>query len=139
MSKSIINRRNSLKHDIPDKMSRRQALAAGTASAGMIIGASCGQSPETQSTNTSNGPWTVLDRKPFWHYRRCGVEALLSMGKKSEALQYAEGSRGLNQPDSAIDQACEEILTSSGLHDEAYRRYGLRAAQGKPMESLRVE
>jgi hypothetical protein len=72
----------------------------------------------------------ALDRKPFWHYRRYGVEALLSMGKKSEALQYAEGSRGLNQPDSAIDQACEEILTSSGLHDEAYRRYGLSAAQG---------
>jgi hypothetical protein len=72
----------------------------------------------------------ALDRKPFWHYRRYGVEALLSMGKKSEALQYAEASRGLNQPDSAIDQACEEILISSGLHDEAYRRYGLRAARG---------
>jgi hypothetical protein len=72
----------------------------------------------------------ALDRKPFWHYRRHGVEALLAMGKKSEALKYAEASRGLNQPDSAIDQACEEILISSGLHDEAYRRYGLRAAQG---------
>jgi len=72
----------------------------------------------------------ALDRKPFWHYRRYGVEALLAMGKKSEALKYAEASRGLNQPDSVIDQACEEILISSGLHDEAYRRYGLRAAQG---------
>jgi hypothetical protein len=72
----------------------------------------------------------ALDRKPFWHYRRYGVEALLAMGKKSEALKYAEASRGLNQPDSAIDQACEEILISSGLHDEAYRRYGLSAAKG---------
>ena len=72
----------------------------------------------------------VLDRKPFWHYRRYGVEALLAMGKKSEALKYAEASRGLNQPDSAIDQTCEEILISSGLHDEAYQRYGLRAIQG---------
>ena len=72
----------------------------------------------------------ALDRKPFWHYRRYGVEALLAMGKKSEALNYAEASRGLNQPDSAIDQACEEILISSGLHDEAYRRYGLSAAKG---------
>lgn len=71
----------------------------------------------------------ALDRKPFWHYRRYGVEALLAMGRKSEALKYAEASRGLNQPDSTIDQACEEILISSGLHDEAYRRYGLRAAQ----------
>ena len=72
----------------------------------------------------------ALDRKPFWHYRRYGVEALLAMGRKSEALKYAEASRGLNQPDSTIDQACEEILISSGLHDEAYHRYGLRAAQG---------
>ena len=72
----------------------------------------------------------ALDRKPFWHYRRYGVEALLAVGKKSEALKYAEASRGLNQPDSAIDQACEEILISSGLHDEAYRRYGLSAGQG---------
>ena len=72
----------------------------------------------------------ALDRKPFWHYRRYGVEALLAMGKKSEALRYAEASRGLNQPDSTIDQVCEEILISSGLHDEAYRRYGLRTAQG---------
>jgi len=72
----------------------------------------------------------ALDRKPFWHYRSYGVEALLAMGRKSEALKFAEASRGLNQPDSAIDQACEEILISSGLHDEAYRRYGLRAAHG---------
>lgn len=72
----------------------------------------------------------ALDRKPFWHYRRFGVEAMLAMGKKSEALKYAEASRGLNQPDSAIDQVCEEILISSGLQDAAYRRYGLSAAQG---------
>lgn len=72
----------------------------------------------------------ALDRKSFWHYRCYGVEALLAMGRKSEALKYAEASRGLNQRDSTIDQACEEILISSGLHDEAYHRYGLRAAQG---------
>ena len=52
------------------------------------------------------------------------------MGRKAEAVQYAEASRGLNQPDSVIDQACEQILISSGLHDEAYRRYGLSAAVG---------
>jgi len=28
----------------------------------------------------------ALDRNPFWHYRRYGVEALLAMGKKPEAL-----------------------------------------------------
>ena len=52
-------------------------------------------------------------------------EALLALGKKAEAIQYAEASRGLNQPYTMIDHACEEILISSGLHKEAYRRYGL--------------
>jgi hypothetical protein len=66
----------------------------------------------------------------MWHYRRYGVEALLAVGKKTDAVQYAEASRGLNQPDSVIDQACEEILISSGLHEEAYQRYGLSAAVG---------
>ena len=66
----------------------------------------------------------------MWHYRRYGVEALLALGRKADAVQYAEASRGLNQPDSVIDQACEEILISSGLYEEAYQRYGLSAAVG---------
>lgn len=71
-----------------------------------------------------------LDNPPMWHYRRYGVEALLAMGRKAEAVQYAEATRGLNQPDAMIDQACEEILISSGLYEEAYRRYGLGTALG---------
>ena len=71
-----------------------------------------------------------LHRYPMWHYRRYGVEALLALGRKAEAVRYAEASRGLNQPGSAIDQACEEILISSGLQEEAYQRYGLGAATG---------
>lgn len=71
-----------------------------------------------------------LNRYSMWHYRRYGVEALLAMGKKAEAVQYAEASRGLSQPESVIDQACEKILISSGLHEEAYQRYGLSAAVG---------
>lgn len=71
-----------------------------------------------------------LHRYRMWHYRRYGVEALLALGKKAEAIQYAEASRGLNQSDSVIDRACEEILISSGLHEDAYRRYGLSAAMG---------
>jgi hypothetical protein len=71
-----------------------------------------------------------LSRYPMWHYRRYGVEALVALGKKAEAVKFAEASRGLNQSDSVIDQACEEILMSSGLHEEAYRRYGLSAAEG---------
>lgn len=72
----------------------------------------------------------ALNRYSMWHYRRYGVEALLAQGREAEAVQYAEASRGLNQPDSVIDQACAEILISSGLYEEAYRRYGLSAAVG---------
>jgi len=71
-----------------------------------------------------------LNRHPMWHYRRYGVEVLLALGKKTEAVKFAEASRGLNEPDSAIDLACEEILVSSDLHEEAYQRYGLSAAEG---------
>ena len=37
-----------------------------------------------------------------------------------EALAFAEASRGLNQPDMAIDAACEKILLDIGRVDEAY-------------------
>lgn len=72
----------------------------------------------------------ALDSYPMWHYRRYGVDALLALGRKADAIKYAEASRGLNQRDSVIDQACEEILISSGLHEEAYQRYGLNGAEG---------
>ncbi len=71
-----------------------------------------------------------LHRYSMWHYRRYGVEALLALGRKADAVRYAEASRGLNQPDSVIDRACEEILISSGMHEKAYQRYGLNAAVG---------
>ncbi len=72
---------------------------------------------------------SLLDLAPytFWHHRRWGVKVLLAMGKKADALRYAEESRGLNQPDSAISAACEQILLESGMAEEAYRRYALEA------------
>ena len=74
----------------------------------------------------------LLDKAPFkwWHNRRWGAKALAAMGKKAEALRYAEDSRGLNQPDWQISQDCESILLSSGMIDEAYKRYALQANQG---------
>lgn len=73
----------------------------------------------------------LLDKAPFkwWHDRRWGVKALAALGKKSEAIRYAEDSRGLNDPGWQIAQACEAILLSSGLADEAYRRYAIEANQ----------
>ncbi len=74
----------------------------------------------------------MLDKAPFkwWHARRWGVKALSAMGRKAEAIRYAEESRGLNDPGWQIAQACEALLLSSGLIDEAYRRYALEANQG---------
>ncbi len=69
-------------------------------------------------------------RYKWWHDRRWGVQALAAMGKKAEAIRYAEESRGLNDPGWQIAQACESILLSSGLLDEAYRRYAVEANQG---------
>jgi len=74
----------------------------------------------------------LIDKAPFkwWHDRRWGVKALAAMGNKAEAIRYAEESRGRNDPSWQIAQACEEILLSSGLLDEAYRRFALEANQG---------
>ncbi|MDE2465048.1 MAG: hypothetical protein KGO02_15230 [Alphaproteobacteria bacterium] len=69
-------------------------------------------------------------RFKWWHERRWGVKALVAMGQKAEAIRYAEASRGLNTPEQQIAQTCEGILLSSGLADEAYRRYALETNQG---------
>ena len=74
----------------------------------------------------------LIDKARFkwWHNRRWGVKALAAMGKKAEAIRYAEDSRGLNDPGWQIAESCEAILLSSGLADEAYRRYAIEANQG---------
>jgi len=69
----------------------------------------------------------ALQRFPFWHDRKFGVQALLSERRTDEALAYAEASRGLNQPDAAIDRVCEKILIDIGRVDEAYEKYALTA------------
>jgi hypothetical protein len=69
----------------------------------------------------------LVGEKEIWSYRSWAVKALAAMGKKSEAIRYAEASRGSWTSDSAVDRLCEEIVLTSGLADEAYRRYGLRA------------
>jgi hypothetical protein len=73
----------------------------------------------------------LLEQAPhkFWHDRKWGVKALISMGRRGEALRYAENTRGLNQPSWAIAQACEEILLASGMAEEAYSRYAIEANQ----------
>ena len=74
---------------------------------------------------------SLLEKARFkwWLERRWGVRALLAQGKKKDALSYAEASRGLNAPDGQISAMCEDILLSSGLAEEAYRRYAIEANQ----------
>ena len=74
----------------------------------------------------------LIDKARFkwWHDRRWGVKALVAMGRKAEAVRYAEDSRGINDPGWQIAEACEAILLSSGLVDEAYLRYAIEANQG---------
>ena len=69
----------------------------------------------------------LLDSDPIWWYKRWAVKALAASGKKAEAIRYAEDCRSPWALDLDIDAICEEILLSSGLVDEAYERYGLRA------------
>ena len=74
---------------------------------------------------------SLLDLAPYksWYNREWGVKALISMGRKAEALRYAEDSRELNDSPVAIAQACEEILLASGMTEEAYNRYAIEANQ----------
>lgn len=74
----------------------------------------------------------LLEKAPvsMWHYREWGVKALAAMGRKTEAIHYAEASRGLNDSPIAIARACERILLSSGFADEAYARYAIEANRG---------
>ncbi len=72
----------------------------------------------------------ILQVDAIWPYKRWAVRALAAMGEKSQAIQYAESCRGPWTQDGEVDAMCEEILLSSGLVDEAYQRYALRANRG---------
>ncbi len=69
----------------------------------------------------------LLEAETFWPYKRWAVKALTAMGNKAEAVRYAEACRGPWTSDIDVDELCEGILLSSGLIEEAYRRYGLSA------------
>jgi len=69
----------------------------------------------------------LVGDRAIWPYKRWVVTALAAMGRKAEAIRYAESCRGPWTSDWEVDAVCEEILLGSGLVDEAYPRYGLRA------------
>ena len=71
----------------------------------------------------------LLQADAIWPYKRWAVKALAATGRKAEAIRYAESCRGRWADDTEVDLECEAILLSSGMIDEAYERYGLRANQ----------
>ncbi len=72
----------------------------------------------------------LLRVETIWPYKQWAVRAMAASGEKAEALRYAESCRSPWASDDQIDRVCEEILLSSGMLDEAYARYGVRANQG---------
>jgi len=72
----------------------------------------------------------LLQAETFWSHKRWAVKALGAMGERAKAIRLAEASRGPWTSDADVDALCEEMLRSSGLVEEAYRRYGLRANVG---------
>jgi len=71
----------------------------------------------------------LLDLAPttIWAWEQWAVRSLVALGRKAEALQRAEAARGSYASPTAIARACEKILLSSGLVDEAYRRFAFDA------------
>ena len=68
---------------------------------------------------------TLLHKAPYksWHFREWGIKALVALNKPNDALKYAEDSHGLNVSTIAISRACEEILLSMGMVEDAYQRF----------------
>ena len=66
-------------------------------------------------------------RYKSWHYRVWGAQALVKMGRRDEAIQYAQDSKWLNAPLTAIAAFCESVLLDAGFEDEAYARYAVEA------------
>jgi len=70
-------------------------------------------------------------RMRWWHWHRFGAEALARQGEWDAAIAYADGCRSpQGNDDRWIDRFCEDALIKSGRPDEAYHRYGLKAATG---------
>ncbi len=72
----------------------------------------------------------LVQHERYWPYKAYAVRALAAQGKKAEALRYAESCRSPWTNDASVDAVCEALLLSSGLHEEAYARYGVRQSMG---------
>lgn len=83
----------------------------------------------------------LLGRAPsvWWLYRQYGLRALVVLRRKTEAIRYAEASRGRSDSPVAIGRACEAILLDAGLAEEGYARYAIEAnRQGTYLATFRA-
>jgi hypothetical protein len=80
-----------------------------------------------------SGRYAELQELLATRRHRFGAEALVRQRQWEAAIAFAEAVRGGTNSGSyekSIDRFCENILIQHGRSDEAYRRYGLRAASG---------
>jgi hypothetical protein len=108
----------------------RMALSPDPNLRGHFHGTSAGLSALYRAERYQEIVELVSGDRIIWPYKRWAVKALAAMGKKSEAIQYAESCRSPWASDCDIDALCEEILLSSGLVDRAYEHYGVRTHRG---------
>jgi hypothetical protein len=69
----------------------------------------------------------VVQHDVLWTYKRWAVKALAALGRRAEAVAYAEHCRSPWASALDIDRMCEQLLLDSGQADDAYARYGLSA------------
>jgi len=69
----------------------------------------------------------VVQHDVLWTYKRWAVKALAALGRRAEAVVYAEQCRSPWASDLDIDRMCEQLLLDSGQADDAFARYGLSA------------
>lgn len=105
----------------------RVALAPGYIRGAFYVGASACLSALFAAGRYDELVAITSGEKVHWSYKRWAVRALVAQGRKAEALRLAEASRGPWSSDLDIDRIGEEILLSSGMVEEAYQRYGLKA------------
>ncbi len=77
-----------------------------------------------------------LQARPIWSTEQFGAEALARQGMPDAAIAFAEARRVDGYGEWQIIKFCERVLLDAGREEEAYRDYGLLAADGNTYLSV---
>jgi hypothetical protein len=77
-----------------------------------------------------------LQAHPIWSTEQFGAEALARQGMTDAAIAFAEARRLDGYGEWQIIHFCERVLLEAGREEEAYREYGLLAADGNTYLSV---